>query len=296
MTALLFAIFAGIAWAFLGLSYKMADERGCRPLPFTVAFMLVAGMVSAVLLPGEATAWSSPWLWLIGSAVGIVTFVNIALLTRTNALGPASITWTMLNLGLLAPILLAPLLFHEALYLVDLILLALFLLMLIAFARSMATGSEMRTGQPGLFTLCVIGIFLLEGLFLLGGKVKFAVFGTGSSAGFTTIFYLVGAALAWIPHRLNRRYSPLRRIEWQVGAFAGVTSSVGCLLFLAAMTLPAIVAFPLTLGISLLGGVLLTVLIYKERLNPLKNAGLGLGFVVLLLATLREPILAWLRH
>jgi len=295
MSPLIFAILAGICWALMGLCYKLADHRRCRPIPFAVSFLLVAAAAAAFLLPGEKTTWNAPTLWLIAGAVGLVTFADIALLTRANALGPASIAWTMLNLGLLVPTLLAPVFFHESLHLVDGMLLALFLLMLVSFARSMATAGETRAEHALAFGLCVVGVFILEGLYLLGGKVKFHLYGDANSAGYTVITYLVGAVLAWGAHRFNRNYSPPSGTEWLVGALAGITSSAGSLLLLAAMKLPAIVVYPITMGIALLGGVTLTMVIFKERLNIYKTVGLVLGVIVLLMATLRDPLIAWFK-
>jgi multidrug transporter EmrE-like cation transporter len=57
---------------------------------------------------------------------------------------------------------------------------------------------------------------------------------------------------------------------------------------MASLSLPSVVAFPINQGVALLGGVLLTALIYHEQFTPAKLIGLALGAIVLLLGGLRE--------
>lgn len=69
-----------------------------------------------------------------------------------------------------------------------------------------------------------------------------------------------------------------------LGGSIGVTQ----ILMQAAMGLPAVIVFPLVQGLSLLGGVLLLSLIYREKFNWAKLAGVGFGLAVIVLSILRN--------
>ncbi|NLF19653.1 MAG: hypothetical protein GX595_20675, partial [Lentisphaerae bacterium] len=75
---------------------------------------------------------------------------------------------------------------------------------------------------------------------------------------------------------------------------AGMCSGLGMLLLLHGMSLPAVVAFPVSLGIALIGGVALTAILYRERLNTGKAVGWILGLILIVLVVTRERANAFL--
>jgi multidrug transporter EmrE-like cation transporter len=291
---LLLVILAGVALAVLGLSYKMAGASQCRPMAFAAVFLLVATLLAGGRALVETTAWTDPRLWGLGGAMGLLLYGTLALVVRVNRLGPASISWTLLNLSILIPILLAPLLLGEAFLAVDGLLVVLFFLMLLALRRGMHGEPESVQGPARAFWPLLLAVFLMNGAFQFGSKLKDTFFGEGSAAGLAMIFYGSGLLLALLTHAVQTRGLRFTPQEWGIGTLAGACSGIGNLLFLNGMSLPVIVAFPVTQGIALVGGVVLTAVVYKERCNPAKALGLFLSLVVLLLAVLREPLGRWL--
>lgn len=285
------AVLGGLAWAVLGLAYKVAENTRCRPISYGLVFLLVAGVVPVVRAVCEPTAWGNPWLWGLGLLSGGLLYGGIQLVMAAYRLGPASIVWAVLNLAILVPILLAPL-FHERYLWIDPLLLVLFMLMLLAFERSMAQAGETSAKRLAPFLLILAAIFIDNGFFLLGGKVKQALFGDTNSAAFAAIIYLSGLALTVLVEAVRRQPLRISPAEWRAGTLAGVSSGVGTLFFLAAMALPSVNVFSIVLGIALLGGIVLTSIFYRERMNILKVTGLALGAGVLLSAILREPLAA----
>ena len=75
--------------------------------------------------------------------------------------------------------------------------------------------------------------------------------------------------------------------EWRCGLGVGAATGAAVLLLVHAMPLPAAVAFPVIQGISLLGGITLTTMVYRERINLLKVTGIALGLAVIALAVAR---------
>ncbi len=289
------ALLAGCCWAALGLSYKLSERLQCRATPFTLVFSLVAGVFTLGISFFETTAWTDPRLWGVALALGVLLYGAIELAARAFALGSATICWTVINLSVLVPIFLAHFLYREALYWIDPGILVLFILMLLVLARSMRGAGSTQSGRLAPFLLTLGVLFVANGTFMFGSKVKEALFSNANSAGFSAIAYLscMGlAVLVWLLRNGGARITPG---EWRAGTCAGLTSALGFLCFLAAMSLPAIVAFTLAQGISLLGGVVFTSLLYHERISAWKGVGLAIGLLVFLLTGFRAPIVQGLR-
>lgn len=291
---ILLAVVAGVAFALLGLSYKVGDRHGCRPLAF-IAIMLCSGMAIAFVgTCREPAHWGDPRLWLLGVANGVMSFCALSCLLRANVLGPASITWTITNLALLVPILVSAVLFGEPLSLVDQGLIVLFILMLLAFVRGTTQTGETDARRVVPYLLTLGALFLTNGVGLLMNKMKAEVVGPGDSGTYSVLAFGSGAVLAVIAYLLREKPRLPRPAEWRMGTLAGSFSALGTLAVLGAMSLPAVVVFPIAQGIGLLGGVLLTILLFHERMGAMKAAGLILGMLVLLLAIFRDPLSAYL--
>lgn len=288
--SILLVVLAGVMFATLGLAYRLASLWQVRVMPFTVLFTGIAGTMAGVLSLRESTDWGEPRLWIIGVPMGLTLLFGIPMVLRGNRLGPASITWTVLNLSLLVPILCAPFIFQEAFHIVDLVVLVLFTAMLLIFARSMSGAGEVQPGHAVAYWVTVLALFASNGIFLLGQKQKQILFPDTNSPGFAAIFFLSAAILALLIHLSSREAKPFTAAEIKVGLLAGATAAIGNLCFLGAADLPAVVSFPISQGIALLGGVLLTMTIAREPLTTLKTAGFVLGLLVLMLAVLRDSV------
>ena len=68
----------------------------------------------------------------------------------------------------------------------------------------------------------------------------------------------------------------------------GGGNGTAILLLLVAMKLPAVVVFPIVQGVSFLGGIIVTAIIFKEHVNRWKIAGVILGVTVILLSVWRS--------
>ncbi len=293
---ILLSILSGIAFAGAGLGYKMAERWHCRASVFILVFAITGGTFAGVKAFFETTVWLEPKLWLLGIAMGFLFDLAIYFIMQANSLGPASVSWTILNLGLLVPIFVSPFIANEKVLWVDPIIVLLFILMLLVFARGMKDTGEVVKGGQKLHILMLLGIFFSQGLFLLGNKIKYLLFNDTNTAGLTFIVYLSGGlgglfVILSIQKRLNFSMS-----EWKAGTVTGICNSLGIILLLGAMSLPSTIVFPLSASIALLGGVFLTSLIYGERLNRLKTTGVMLGLIALILAVFREKLVSILTN
>lgn len=289
---------SGLLWSLLGLAYKVADHHRCRTGSFSRILCASAGACCLLAaLADRATPWHDWRLWALGVGAGVLFYLVLLLLMPIYRMGPASVVWIVVNLGILVPIFISRLLFREPLYwFLDPLLLALFVLMLLAFQRGMAQASETAPARAWLFLLALVLLLLSNGLLLTFPKAQAEWFGQQGKFGYLTIFYF-SAVLATLVSDLARRI-PLRPTawEWKAGLLGGLSGGIGMLFFITATALPAAVQYSINGGVSLLGGVVLTSIVYKERFNAMKAAGLALGTLVLLGVVLREPLAARLQQ
>ena len=275
----------------------MAERWQCRSSVFILVFAITGGAFAGIKAFSETTVWLEPKLWILGIAMGLLFDLAIYFIMQANRLGPASVSWTILNLGLLVPIFISPFIVEETVLWVDPIIVALFILMLLMFARGMKNTGEVVQGRHKRHIMMLLGIFFSQGLFLLGNKIKYALFNDANTAGLTFIVYLSGAAAVLLIINPAQKRLTFRGSELKAGAITGICNSLGVILLLSAMSIPSTIVFPMSASIALLGGVLLTSLIYGERLNRLKTTGVMLGLMALFLAVFREKlisILTWI--
>jgi hypothetical protein len=259
---------------------------------FILVFAITGGAFAGVKAFSETTTWLDPKLWLLGIAMGLLFDLAIYFIMQANRLGPATASWTVLNLGLLVPIFVSPFIVDEAVLWLDPIIVMLFVMMLLIFARGMKDAGEVEKGHQRLHTLMLLGIFFAQGLFLLGNKIKYHLFVEANTAGLTFIVYLSGAtAVLFVIFATQIRLTFLGG-ELKAGAITGICNGLGTILLLSGMSLPSTIVFPLSASIALLGGVFLTGLIYGERLNRMKTLGVMLGLMALILAVFREKLVS----
>lgn len=288
--AIVYAILAGFFFALMGLGYKIAEQKKCRPVIFSFVFSLTGGVISLIVSFSEITSWNDPGLWMLGISMGIFLTLALLLILEANRIGPASVSWTILNLSLLVPILISPIFFHDPVLFIDPFIVLFFVIMLMLFARGMRNSGPAARSTNKRHIMLLIIVFVANGLFITGNKLKFILFGDANTAGLATIAYFVTASIV-LTIALKRNYNPLARpTEIKVGILVGIFSVTGTLFFIKAMSLPATVVYPLAQGISLLGGVVLTTLIYREQLNKLMILGFGVGLLVLMLEAFRAPL------
>ena len=289
---ILLSILSGVSFAGAGLGYKMAERWQCRSSVFILVFAITGGAFAGIKALSETTVWFEPKLWLLGIAMGLLFDLAIYFIMQANRLGPASVSWTVLNLGLLVPIFISPFIVDEAVLWLDPIIVVLFILMLLMFARGMKNTGEVVKGRQKLHFLMLLGIFFAQGLFLLGNKIKYALFNEANTAGLTFIVYLSGATAVLLVIYTTQKRLTFLGSELKAGTITGICNSLGVILLLSAMSLPSTIVFPLSASIALLGGVFLTSLMYGERLNQMKTIGVMLGLMALILAVFREKLVS----
>jgi len=282
------AIATGLCNGGVALAGKAAERQRCRPAVYALVTFAVAGAVAYATTLGRGVAWGSGALWCFGLLMGGLYLLAIGAMVLANRHWTPSLVWGTANMGFVMPILLSALLLGEPLRLLDAAIALGVGLMLAGLAVGGATagsaGDEVSASAWRRWGLLAV-VFVTNGLLMFGFKLFARVLPEAPPSSLIAAIYGCAALLA--AGRAGRDLRTLNRTEVACGLGAGAASALAGLAMLGAMSLPAAAAFPVIQGISLLGGVLLCALVFRERLTPYKLAALAVGIGALLLTRWR---------
>lgn len=278
---LVYALTAGFSNALLGVLAKQAQRTGCRPEVVPVLLLGTVSLAGGLALPMAPGDWGDPWLWALAAGMGLLYVIALQSMIVANRTCPPSLVWSLANLALVIPVVLAPLVFGEPWQPVDGLLVAAFLGMLVCFRRGLDRSGEGARAPWREVWLPLAGVFLSNGLLMLGYKLEAQHWPQVGAVPFLVLVFGSGTVVGL----LARRRSPGRVnvVEWRWGLLMGLAATVANLCVLGAVVLPAVVAFPLVQGTALIGGTVLMVVLFGEPLNAAKILGLACGGLVLAL-------------
>jgi len=295
MIPILCLIASGLAFTVLGLGYKYASVVKSRAGAYGSVFAGAACCIGLAYSFFETTAWGDWRLWALGASFGTAFTLCFTLFTHANRIGPVSVSWVMLNLSSLMAIALSTVFFKEPLRWVDAPIVALFtgmILLLNAGMRAPAKDGAKAAAGPW-FWPCAILAFALNGLCLFIWKIKDQTLPAGNNGAILAVSFGLAAVLLTVFHVAGglRRHEPLwRREDVKAGLMTGTFAVVGNLFLLSAASLPAMVLYPISQGLPMVGGVVAMAVIFRERFNTAKTASLLLSVAVLLLTLFRDKI------
>jgi drug/metabolite transporter (DMT)-like permease len=285
--SIFWAIAAGCFNSLTGVISKQAEQSQCRPGPFALLFMGTVSVESAIMLVFIGGKWGPPQLWLLTVVMGGLYILATRSMISANQSFPPSLVWMLANVALVVPVGLAPLLLRENWHTMDWAIIAAFAALLWTSRRGMEP--DRPTAKPrglnGLPSLMVV--FLGNGLLMLGYKLKGVYWPDVGAAPFALLVFGSGFLVGLLLHFRHGYALDIKPAEWKWGMSVGAAAAAANLSLLGAVSLPAVVVFPVIQGIGLGGGVLLMFLLYHERLNAWKVAGFVLAMSILVLALIR---------
>ena len=275
------------AFVLLGLQrflYKVSAAKGCNTAWTTLAFMgTVAFLSFAFVLIQGRTVDNLPFLLFIG-CVNSISFLTSTLATM-EALKriSAAVTYTLVRLNIALVVVFSVVYFKDRLsgYQVAGIVLALVVVVLMVRGEHPLQERYVRADVQG--GLLLVAVAVLAG-FVSTLSSKFAAMGTDIMA-FMVVSYGLGTILSW---GLRRRFetavgSANHGQAVLIGLLMGVTNFVGFYAFLAALA-----TGPLSIVVSITGmyfvmAVVLSAVVYKERLGFSRVVAIVLALMAVLL-------------
>jgi drug/metabolite transporter (DMT)-like permease len=300
---MMYLVLCVLCSSLLVFMFRVFDHYGIEAFPAIVFNYLTCVICSLIVYarsPAQIVTASShaPWLWL-AVTLGL-SFIHIFVLTgRTAIRFGVSTASVAMKLGLVIPVVLAFFIYQEAVtwYKVAGIICALFAVVL----SSQKKGGAHHKPVHGAALLLPLVVFIGSGLCDSGaqlGEKKYFTH-TGPEDFILIIFFCAAlTGLFYLTVMVLRRSVRLRWRQMIGGILLGIPN-YGSLLFLmkALDQVPggSSVVFPVVNIATVAGSTLLSVLIFRERLNRANR--LGLAFAGLCIAFIYLPqILALIKY
>jgi drug/metabolite transporter (DMT)-like permease len=278
-------VFSIVALVFMGTQrflYKVSAERNCPTTWTTFSFMTTVTVLSVVLffLRGESIS-NAKMLWLT-AALNSGSFL-LGTITHIEALKhiPAALVYPVIRLNMVIVVVFSLFYFHDRLSVYQGMGIALAIAVILILTRDMA---DKKTDYGNIKKgLTLVSISVISGSVASISSKLAALY--ANKLAFMALSYFMGACFSLaLASRLNRGSANKNYKEaLTLGFLMGLINFVGFYAFLKALS-----AGPLSIIVSIVGmhfviAVILSALIYKERMAFLRVLGTLLAVVSILL-------------
>ena len=282
MLALLAATFFSSAF---GLVLRSAMNHRCNPWAMGVINYIAATGFQL----GRHALSGAPWhiepvTLAMGSAVGVLYALNLALFVPLLGRRGVSIPSAMSRLAVVMPMLAALLLWGERVTTIQSTGALLSLIALPLLTLSPRKAAEGRSRIDGNTALLLLGLLLGNGLSMVLTKA-YERTGTNQQALFLASLFgtaILVSAIAWWRHR-----ETTTRRDILPGVALGMTNTLANSGLVAALIgLPAILVFPFYSAVGLVFTAVLARLLFGESITASERAGIGVAVLAVALANL----------
>ena len=261
--------------------YKVCAEKECDTAWTTFSFMATVTVLSAVFFLALKGSVSDARMLLLTAGINSASFV-LGTITHIEALKhvPSSVVYPIIRLNMVVVVLFSILFLHDRVSLHQVLGILLAIAVIVILTRE-AEGAKGNVGsvRKGL---------LLAFVSLVSGSVasissKFAAV-YSNKLGFMALSYFLGALFsAALIRRSGEEVSRGNRKDAVlIGLLMGLINFVGFYTFLAALSVGPLSIIVSITGMHFVIAVLLSVIVYKERLNRTRLLGLGLAVLSIL--------------
>lgn len=273
-----------VALVLMGLQrflYKVSAERACPTAWTAFSFMATVTALSVVLFLALKEPLSDARMLALTALVNSASFV-VGTVTHIEALKhvPSSVAYPIIRLNMVVVVLFSILFLHDpvSLYQVVGILLAIAVIVILT-REAEETKGAFGSLRKGLF---LVFVSLISGSVASISSKFAAVY--SNKLGFMALSYFLGtlfsAALIRKPGKEgsmgNRKEAVL------IGLLMGLINFVGFYTFLTALSVGPLSIIVSITGMHFVIAVLLSVILYKEKLSRMRVLGMGLAVVSIL--------------
>jgi len=261
--------------------YKVCAEKECDTAWTTFSFMATVTVLSAVFFLALKGSVSDARMLLLTAGINSASFV-LGTITHIEALKhvPSSVVYPIIRLNMVVVVLFSILFLHDRVSLHQVLGILLAIAVIVILTRE-------AEGAKGNFGSVRKGL-LLAFVSLVSGSVasissKFAAV-YSNKLGFMALSYFLGALFsAALIRRSGEEVSRGNRKDAVlIGLLMGLINFVGFYTFLAALSVGPLSIIVSITGMHFVIAVLLSVIVYKERLNRTRLLGLGLAVLSIL--------------
>jgi drug/metabolite transporter (DMT)-like permease len=261
--------------------YKVSAEKECSTAWTTFSFMATVTVLSAVFFFSFKESVSDPSMLILTAGINSASFV-LGTITHIEALKhvPSSVVYPIIRLNMVVVVLFSILFLHDHVSLHQ----VLGILMAIAVIVILTKDAEEEKGSLGSARK---GLFLVF-VSLIAGSVasissKFAAV-YSNKLGFMTLSYFLGAlfSAALIRRSGKERSGGSRKDAVRIGVLMGLINFAGFYTFLAALSVGPLSIIVSITGMHFVIAVLLSVIVYREKLSGMRIIGMALAIASIL--------------
>jgi drug/metabolite transporter (DMT)-like permease len=261
--------------------YKVSAERECDTAWTTFSFMATVTVLSVVFFLSRRETLTDARMLLLTAGINSASFV-LGTITHIEALKhlPSGVAYPIIRLNMVVVVLFSVLFLHDRVSLHQVLGILLAIVVIVILTRD----AEERKGSLGSIRKGLLLVFVS----LISGSVasissKFAAV-YSNKLGFMALSYFLGTlfSAALIRTSGKERSGGSRKDAISIGLLMGLINFVGFYTFLAALSVGPLSIIVSITGLHFVIAVLLSVIVYKEKLSGTRILGMALAVASIL--------------
>jgi len=284
VNAILLALLASLIYGFLGICFQIAGERRLQILDFMFLKQLIGFLLGLILSLYMGVPIYQPRLVLLGSIGALSYIITLGAYLKATREREIAASWTVVNLSVAFPIASSVLWFGDPFTWTKAVGVILTLLSIIFISGGFKPESWKNVNVTWFKWILVA--FLFNGW--LAALFRFVKSDEGPL--FTTYFYGLSFLYLLIPPLWKRQLPKVNKTMLWVSAGGAFTHWAGIVLTILALNLiapvtnsPGVIIYPITNGLVIPVGVLLGMILLKEKTNRSTATGVVCGVAALIL-------------
>ena len=269
-----------VALVLMGMQrflYKVSAERKCNTAWTTFSFMATVTVLSVFFFLSLKEPVSNVWMLVLTALINSASFV-LGTITHIEALKhvPSSVVYPIIRLNMVVVVLFSIFFFDDQVSLHQGLGILFAIAVIVILTRDAEEEGTFRSVRRGLFLVFVS---------LISGSVasissKFAAI-YSSKLGFMALSYFLGAlfSAALIKQSGEKESRGKLKEAFLIGLLMGLINFVGFYTFLTALSVGPLSIIVSITGMHFVIAVLLSVIVYKEKLSRMRILGLCLTVV-----------------
>jgi drug/metabolite transporter (DMT)-like permease len=261
--------------------YKVSAERECDTAWTTFSFMATVTVLSVVFFLSRRETLTDARMLLLTAGINSASFV-LGTITHIEALKhlPSGVAYPIIRLNMVVVVLFSVLFLHDRVSLHQVLGILLAIVVIVILTRD----AEERKGSLGSIRKGLLLVFVS----LISGSVasissKFAAV-YSNKLGFMALSYFLGTlfSAALIRTSGKERSGGSRKDAISIGLLMGLINFVGFYTFLTALSVGPLSIIVSITGLHFVIAVLLSVIVYKEKLSGTRILGMALAVASIL--------------
>jgi len=273
-----------VALVLMGMQrflYKVSAERKCSTAWTTFSFMATVTVLSAIFFLALKEPVSDARMLILTALINSASFV-LGTVTHIEALKhvPSSVVYPIIRLNMVVVVLFSILFLHDHVSLQQVLGILLAIAVIVILTRDAEEGkASLGSVRRGLF---LVFVSLISGSVASISSKFAAVY--SNKLGFMALSYFLGTlfSAALIKKSGKEGIRQNHKEALLIGLLMGLINFVGFYTFLAALSVGPLSIIVSVTGMHFVIAVILSVIVYKEKLSRMRLFGIGLTIISIL--------------